>query len=158
MLPPHDDPLVIAGQATCALELVRQMGKELERRPGSGVTRAQLDAVFVVAGGSSLLAGVASVIKSISPHTKVIGVEPQSVDVLRQSLMSGSRVNIPDPSPNPNPNPITNTNTNTNNNQVRLARDHRGAWRRRDLGAAARRGGALYSKRTLTRTQDAHAT
>ena len=94
---PHDHPLVIAGQATCALELVRQMGKELERRPGSGVTRAQLDAVFVVAGGSSLLAGVASVIKSISPHTKVIGVEAASADLLHRSLLMGHRLEVPEP-------------------------------------------------------------
>ena len=158
MLQGHDDPLILAGQATAGIEILRQHSSIVAARQQGSPARSPLDAIFLPVGGGSLLAGVAAAVKQLNPTVKVIGVEPQSVDVLRQSLMSGSRVNIPDPSPNPNPNPITNTNTNTNTNQVRLARDHRGAWRRRDLGAAARRGGALYSKRTLTRTQDAHAT
>ena len=158
MLQGHDDPLILAGQATAGIEILRQHSSIVAARQQGSPARSPLDAIFLPVGGGSLLAGVAAAVKQLNPTVKVIGVEPQSVDVLRQSLMSGSRVNIPDPSPNPNPNPITNTNTNTNTNQVRLACDHRGAWRRRDLGAAARRGGALYSKRTLTRTQDAHAT
>ena len=158
MLQGHDDPLILAGQATAGIEILRQHSSIVAARQQGSPARSPLDAIFLPVGGGSLLAGVAAAVKQLNPTVKVIGVEPQSVDVLRQSLMSGSRVNIADPSPNPNPNPITNTNTNTNTNQVRLARDHRGAWRRRDLGAAARRGGALYSKRTLTRTQDAHAT
>ena len=168
MLQGHDDPLILAGQATAGIEILRQHSSIVAARQQGSPARSPLDAIFLPVGGGSLLAGVAAAVKQLNPTVKVIGVEPQSVDVLRQSLMSGSRVNIADPNPNPNPNtntnpnpnpnPITNTNTNTNTNQVRLARDHRGAWRRRDLGAAARRGGALYSKRTLTRTQDAHAT
>ena len=51
LIEPHDHPLVIAGQATAGLELVKQIG--------APDTAAHLDAVFVVAGGSSLLAGVA---------------------------------------------------------------------------------------------------
>ena len=158
MLQGHDDPLILAGQATAGIEILRQHSSIVAARQQGSPARSPLDAIFLPVGGGSLLAGVAAAVKQLNPTVKVIGVEPQSVDVLRQSLMSGSRVNIADPSPNPNPNPITNTNTNTNTSQVRLACDHRGAWRRRDLGAAARRGGALYSKRTLTRTQDAHAT
>jgi len=51
-----------------------------------------LDAIFVSVGGGSLLAGVASVIKALSPRTKVIGVEPAAADVLSRSLLSGHRV------------------------------------------------------------------
>lgn len=93
MVSPHDDPLVIAGQATCGLELVRQIGAALEE---AGSQR-QLDAVFVVAGGSSLLAGIAAVIKGIMPTTKVIGVEAASADLLHRSLLMGHRLEVPEP-------------------------------------------------------------
>jgi len=51
----------------------------------------------VVAGGSSLLAGIASVFKSIMPHTKVIGVEASSADLLHRSLLTGHRLSVPEP-------------------------------------------------------------
>merc|ERR1740117_964935 len=59
--------------------------------------RPPLDAIFLPVGGGSLLAGVAAAVKQLHPTVKVIGVEPQSVDVLHQSLMSGSRVTIEEP-------------------------------------------------------------
>ena len=90
LVEPHDDPLVIAGLATAGLEVIKQIGPALE---GHG----KLDAIFVVAGGSSLLAGVASVFKSIMPHTKVIGVEAESADLLHRSLISGHRISVPEP-------------------------------------------------------------
>ena len=89
-LRPHDDPLVIAGQATCGLEVIKQVGGALE---GQG----KLNAIFVVAGGSSLLAGIASVFKQIMPHTKVIGVEASSADLLHRSLLTGHRLSVPEP-------------------------------------------------------------
>ena len=116
MLQGHDDPLILAGQATAGIEILRQHSSIVAARQQGSPARSPLDAIFLPVGGGSLLAGVAAAVKQLNPTVKVIGVEPQSVDVLRQSLMSGSRVNIPDPSPNPNPNPITNTNTNTNTN------------------------------------------
>jgi len=90
---PHDSPYVIAGQATAALEVIKQIGGVLDAQNGSG----KLDAVFVVAGGSSLLAGVAAVMKSIMPHTKVIGVEAESADLLHRSLLTGHRLTVPEP-------------------------------------------------------------
>jgi len=89
-LRPHDDPFVIAGQATCGLEVIKQVGGALE---GQG----KLNAIFVVAGGSSLLAGIASVFKQIMPHTKVIGVEAASADLLHRSLLTGHRLSVPEP-------------------------------------------------------------
>ena len=47
--------------------------------------------MFVSVGGGSLLAGVAVAIKSVSPQTRVIAVEPESADVLSQSLLTGHR-------------------------------------------------------------------
>ena len=78
MVQPHEDPQVIAGQATAGLEIVRQIGPLLEGIKGS----KDLDAVFITAGGSSLLAGVAAVIKQITPRVKVIGVEAEGADLL----------------------------------------------------------------------------
>lgn len=91
---PHDDPLVIAGQATAGLEIIKQHGAVLQAEP----KQQDLDAIFVVAGGSSLLAGVASVVKQIMPSTKVIGVEPLDADLLHRSLLSGHRLSVAEPS------------------------------------------------------------
>jgi threonine dehydratase len=63
LIPPYDDPLVMAGQGTLGLEL-------LEDGPA-------LDAVVVPVGGGGLIAGVAVAIKGVSPSTKVIGVQAE---------------------------------------------------------------------------------
>lgn len=94
LIEPHDDPYVISGQATAGLEVVRQVGASLiERGDGS----QDLDAIFVVAGGSSLLAGVAAVFKQTMPRTKIIGVEASSADLLHRSLLQGHRLEVPEP-------------------------------------------------------------
>jgi len=90
LLDPHNDPLVIAGHATVGLEILRQHARW---RAGEG----KLDGVFVNVGGGSLLAGVAAVVKQLSPDTLVVGVEPEGVDVLQRSLMQGHRVTVNDP-------------------------------------------------------------
>jgi len=94
LLQPHDDPLVIAGQATAGLEVIKQIGAALE---GQDLHDQRLDAIFVVAGGSSLLAGIAAIMKSVMPHTKVIGVDASSADLLHQSLLTGHTLSVPEP-------------------------------------------------------------
>jgi len=79
---PYDDPLVIAGQGTIGLELVRQ-----HPRP--------IDAVFVPVGGGGLIAGIAAYMKRVSPRTRVIGVEPVDSAAMFQSLKAGRRVTLP---------------------------------------------------------------
>lgn len=79
---PYDDPLVIAGQGTIALEILKQH---------SGA----LDAVFVPVGGGGLLAGVGAVVKALRPEVKVIAVEPEDADSMRQALDAGERVVLP---------------------------------------------------------------
>ena len=79
---PYDDPLVLAGQATVALELLRQVDTE-----GSYT-------VFVPVGGGGLIAGVASVIKALRPDVRVVGVEPDDSDAMYQSLQAGARVRL----------------------------------------------------------------
>lgn len=75
---PYDDLDVIAGQGTIALELLRQ------HKP--------FDIIFVCVGGGGLIAGIASVIKQVSPHTKIIGVEPQDAACMTEALKANERV------------------------------------------------------------------
>jgi threonine dehydratase len=76
---PFDDLLVIAGQGTIGLELLRH-------RLGD------LSAVFVPVGGGGLIAGLGSYIKAVRPDIKIIGVEPFEADAMYQSLARGERV------------------------------------------------------------------
>ena len=78
---PFDDPAVIAGQGSIALEILRQ-------HPGP------LQAVFVPVGGGGLLAGVAAVIKSLRPGVKVIGVQAADSDAMARSLEAGERIHL----------------------------------------------------------------
>jgi threonine dehydratase len=77
---PFDDPLVMAGQGTAALELVDRIG--------------ELDLLLAPVGGGGLIAGCATVVKALCPHARVIGVEPQAGDDYRRSLAAGRRVAI----------------------------------------------------------------
>ncbi|KSW23403.1 MULTISPECIES: threonine ammonia-lyase, biosynthetic [Pseudomonas] len=78
-VPPYDDPDVIAGQGTVAMEILRQ-------HPG------RLDAIFVPVGGGSLVAGIAAYVKYLRPEVKVIGVEPDDSNCLQAALAAGERV------------------------------------------------------------------
>ncbi|WP_253390397.1 threonine ammonia-lyase, biosynthetic [Pseudomonas citronellolis] len=81
-VPPYDDPDVIAGQGTVAMEVLRQ-------HPG------RLDAIFVPVGGGSLVAGIAAYVKYLRPEVKVIGVEPDDSNCLQAALAAGERVVLP---------------------------------------------------------------
>ncbi|UXY53887.1 threonine ammonia-lyase, biosynthetic [Pseudomonas tohonis] len=78
-VPPFDDPDVIAGQGTVAMEILRQ-------HPG------RLDAIFVPVGGGSLIAGIAAYVKYLRPEVKVIGVEPDDSNCLQAAIAAGERV------------------------------------------------------------------
>ncbi len=80
-IPPFDDPDVIAGQGTVATEILRQCAESP-------------DAIFVPVGGGGLLAGVAAAVKSLSPQTKVIGVEPEGAASFAAALKSKEPVDI----------------------------------------------------------------
>lgn len=79
---PFDDPDVIAGQGTIAMEILRQ-------RHGD-----QIDAIFVPVGGGGLIAGIAAYTKSLYPRIKVIGVEPEDAASMYESLRAGNRVTL----------------------------------------------------------------
>jgi threonine dehydratase len=78
---PFDDPDVIAGQGTIALEILRQCSQPP-------------DAIYVAVGGGGLIAGIAAYVKSLWPLVEVIGVEPIDADAMTRSLASGQRVRL----------------------------------------------------------------
>jgi threonine dehydratase len=80
---PFDDPDVIAGQGTIAMEILRQH-------------QGPLDAVFVAIGGGGLISGVASYIKAVRPEVKVIGVQMSDSDAMMRSVAAKKRVTLQD--------------------------------------------------------------
>jgi threo-3-hydroxy-L-aspartate ammonia-lyase len=80
LVKPYDDPLVMAGQGTVALEL-------LDDAP-------DLDVLVAPVGGGGLIAGCATVAKALRPAMRVAGVEPAAGNDTAQSLASGRRVNV----------------------------------------------------------------
>ncbi|KAF1024117.1 MAG: L-threonine dehydratase biosynthetic IlvA [Paracidovorax wautersii] len=80
---PFDDPDVIAGQGTIAMEILRQH-------------QGPLDAVFVAIGGGGLISGVANYIKALRPEIKVIGVQMSDSDAMVRSVEGGRRVTLPE--------------------------------------------------------------
>ena len=80
---PFDDPDVIAGQGTIAMEILRQH-------------QGPIDAVFVAIGGGGLIAGVATYIKAVRPEIQVIGVQTTDSDAMLQSVRAGKRVTLTD--------------------------------------------------------------
>jgi threonine dehydratase len=80
---PFDDPDVIAGQGTIAMEILRQH-------------QGPLDAVFVAIGGGGLISGVANYIKAVRPEIKVIGVQMNDSDAMMQSVTANKRVTLAD--------------------------------------------------------------
>lgn len=80
---PFDDPDVIAGQGTIAMEILRQ-------HPGP------IDAVFVAIGGGGLISGVAAYIKAVRPEIKVIGVQMNDSDAMIRSVKAGKRIVLAD--------------------------------------------------------------
>ncbi|MDP9406034.1 MAG: pyridoxal-phosphate dependent enzyme [Actinomycetota bacterium] len=83
LVPPYEDPLVMAGQGTVASELIDEVG--------------DLDVLLVCVGGGGLVAGCATAVKAMVPGIEVVGVEPETGDDTARSLAAGKRVRIPVP-------------------------------------------------------------
>ena len=83
MVPPYDDYLILAGQATCGLELLEDV--------------PELDCVLTPCSGGGLFAGVATAARLMNPHIRCFPVEPATADDTRQSFLKGDRVSIPPP-------------------------------------------------------------
>jgi threonine dehydratase len=83
LVPPFNDPHIIAGQGTAALELLTEV--------------PDLDALVAPVGGGGLLAGCAIAAKHLSPSIQLFGVEAEGADDAKQSLQRGEIVHIPPP-------------------------------------------------------------
>lgn len=80
---PFEDPAVMAGQGTAALELHEQVGT--------------LEVLLVPMSGGGLMAGCASAMHQLDPGCELIGVEPAAADDTRQSMAAGHPVRIDQP-------------------------------------------------------------
>lgn len=80
LVPPFDDPQVIAGQGTVGLELAQDW--------------PELEVALIPIGGGGLISGMATALKALRPHVQVIGVEPSIADDARRSLQAGEIVRI----------------------------------------------------------------
>ena len=78
---PFDDPDVIAGQGTIALEILRQCSQPP-------------DVIYVAVGGGGLIAGIGAYVKALWPQVQIVGVEPVDADAMTRSLAAGRRVRL----------------------------------------------------------------
>ena len=83
MVPPYDDYVVMAGQATCAFEFLEDA--------------RDLDCILTPCSGGGLFAGVSTAAKGVKSGIRCFAVEPESGDDTRQSFIKGERVSIPPP-------------------------------------------------------------
>ena len=81
VIPPYDDDQIIAGQATCGIEIIESL--------------PDVDLVLTPVSGGGLLSGVAAAIKQLSPHTLVYGVEPELAGDTAESFRTGEIVTWP---------------------------------------------------------------
>jgi threonine dehydratase len=81
VIPPYDDEQIIAGQATCGLEIVEAL--------------PDVDLVLSPVSGGGLLGGVAAAVKQLRPQAKVIGVEPELAGDTAESFRTGKVVEWP---------------------------------------------------------------
>lgn len=83
LVPPYDDYLILAGQATCGLEFVEEV--------------RDLDCLLTPCSGGGLFAGVSTAAKALNQNIRCFPVEPDTADDTRQSFLKGKRVTIPPP-------------------------------------------------------------
>ncbi len=83
LVPPFDHPWIIAGQGTCALEFLAEVGG--------------LDALVVPLGGGGLISGCATIAKSMQPSIRIMGVEPEAGNDYWLSRTAGVPVEIDPP-------------------------------------------------------------
>jgi threonine dehydratase len=79
---PYNDPEVMAGQGTLAVELLRQA--------------SQIDAIFAAVGGGGLIGGIGAFMKHASPRTQIVGCWPENSRVLYKSMQAGRIIEVPE--------------------------------------------------------------
>jgi threonine dehydratase len=83
LVPPFDQPMIMAGQGTAALELLAEVGK--------------FDALITPVGGGGLLSGCATIAKALTPKIRVFGVEPEGGNDTFLSFVAGERIAVAHP-------------------------------------------------------------
>lgn len=81
-IPPFDDPRIIEGQGTIAIEILEQL------------SQTKVDYIFIPIGGGGLCAGIGAYIKDHSPDTKIIGVEPKGAPSMNAAFREGKPVTL----------------------------------------------------------------
>ena len=84
-IPPFDHPSIIEGQATVGVEIIEDYN-QLHPDP--------IDYIFIPIGGGGLSAGVGTYFKQVSPHTKVIGLEPEGAPSMLAALKAGHPIEL----------------------------------------------------------------
>ncbi len=80
-VPPYNDPQVVGGQGTIAVEMARQMDG--------------IDVVFAALGGGGMISGIAGYLKAVNPDVRIIGCSPENSQVMIQSVKAGCILDIP---------------------------------------------------------------
>ncbi len=80
LVPPYDDFLIMAGQGTCALELLEEV--------------PQLDGIVTPCSGGGLFAGTSTAAKGVNPEIRCFAVEPELANDTQRSFLTGERVRI----------------------------------------------------------------
>ena len=83
LVPPFDDPLVIAGQGTIGLEIAQEW--------------PEVEIALIPVGGGGLISGIATALKGRRPDVRIVGVEPETADDARRSLAANEIVRIAPP-------------------------------------------------------------
>ena len=78
---PFNDPKVIEGQGTVGLEIIQQ-------------SKTPIDYIFIPVGGGGLASGLSSIVKALSPNTKIVGVEPNGAPSMSTSIDKGEIVKL----------------------------------------------------------------
>jgi threonine dehydratase len=81
MIPPYDDPQIIAGQGTCGLEIIEDL--------------PDVDLVLTPVSGGGLLSGVSAAVKHLKPEVRVLGIEPELAADAQESFRGGKLVSWP---------------------------------------------------------------
>ena len=81
LIHPFNDPKVIEGQGTVGLEIIKQ-------------AESPIDYIFIPVGGGGLASGLSSIVKALSPNTKIIGVEPAGAPSMSKSINKGEVVQL----------------------------------------------------------------
>ena len=80
LIHPFDDDYIIAGQGTLGMEITQDL--------------PDIDHIFTAIGGGGLISGICIAIKAHNPKIKIIGIEPEGADGMRQSLEKGKAITL----------------------------------------------------------------